>query len=418
MNPVGDIYTGATNGLREVWSNKVRSLLSMSGIILGVAALVAMVGIVQGMLGNMRASFERSGGVLKLEVYPQEAPESQLHIAGISPGLTWRDIGAIETAIPLAAYVSPVVDMNWERFIANGRREGAILHGVTPDYAGIKSNELLHGRFISDYDIDSKSPVIVVGAHIAGRLFAGTPNVVGQQVRVSGQVYTIVGQIKPIGPAVAPGSGRGRRFNYEERLNYIPATTAMSRYKGDDEVNRIEILAYEVGDMPDLIEQIENTLTQTHRGILDFEVRTQDEQMAELKKLENSFTYSLGGIAGISLLVGGIGIMNVMLASVSERIREIGVRKAIGARSHDIFIQFLAEAVVISVLGGLFGLVASVGLLSVAREFIPEGQNISNMPVSAMFYGFLFSSIIGLASGIYPAMRASRLDPIDALRYE
>ncbi|MDQ8193461.1 ABC transporter permease [Coraliomargarita sp. SDUM461004] len=417
MNPVGDIYTGAANGLREVWSNKVRSLLSMSGIILGVAALVAMVGIVQGMLGNMRASFERSGGVLKLEVHPQEAPEWQQHIAGISPGMTWRDIGAIDKAIPLVAYVSPVVDMNWERFIANGQRRGALLQGVTPDYSGIKLNEIQHGRFISDYDVASKSPVIVVGAYIADALFPGQSRVIGEQVRVSGQVYTIVGQIQPIESVTSP-AGRSSRFNREERYNYIPATTAMARYKGDDEVNRIEILAHDVGDMPDLIEQIENTLTQTHRGISDFEIRTQDEQLAELKKLENSFTYSLGGIAGISLLVGGIGIMNVMLASVSERIREIGVRKAIGARSHDIFIQFLAEAVVISVLGGLLGLVASVGLLSLARDFIPEGENISVMPVTAMFYGFLFSSLIGLASGVYPAMRASRLDPIDALRYE
>ena len=414
MNPVGDIYTGASNGLREVWSNKVRSLLSMSGIILGVAALVAMVGIVQGMLGNMRASFERSGGVLKLEVHPREAPESQQHIAGISPGMTWRDIGAIEKAIPLAAFVSPIVDMNWERFVANGRREGAILHGVTPDFAGIKKNELLYGRFISDYDIETKSPVIVVGAHLAEKLFRDKRSVVGEQLRVREQVYTIIGQIKPLGNST-PG---GRGFNYEARFNYIPATTAMGRYKGDDKVNRIEILAANTETMPDLIGQIENTLTQTHRGILDFEVRTQEEQMMELKKLENSFTYSLGGIAGISLLVGGIGIMNVMLASVSERIREIGVRKAIGARSHDIFMQFLAEAVVISLLGGLLGLVASVGLLSVARDLIPQGENINLVPVTAMLYGFVFSSLIGLASGIYPALRASRLDPIDALRYE
>ena len=414
MNPLGDIYTGASNGLGEVWSNKVRSLLSMSGIILGVAALVAMVGIVQGMLGNMRASFERSGGVLKLEVYPREAPESQQHIAGISPGMTWRDIGAIEKAIPLAAFVSPIVDMEWERFVANGRREGAILHGVTPDFAGIKKNELLYGRFISDYDIETKSPVIVVGAHLAETLFRGKGNVVGEQLRVREQVYTIIGQIKPLGNST-PG---GRGFNYEARFNYISATTAMGRYKGDDKVNRIEILAANTETMPDLIGQIENTLTQTHRGILDFEVRTQEEQMVELKKLENSFTYSLGGIAGISLLVGGIGIMNVMLASVSERIREIGVRKAIGARSHDIFIQFLAEAVVISLIGGLLGLVASVGLLSLARDLIPQGENINLVPVTAMLYGFVFSSLIGLASGIYPALRASRLDPIDALRYE
>ena len=137
-----------------------------------------------------------------------------------------------------------------------------------------------------------------------------------------------------------------------------------------------------------------------------------------MQKLENSFLYSMGGIAAISLLDGGIGIMNVMLASVSERIREIGVRKAIGARSYDIFIQFLAEAVVISLLGGLLGLFLSVGLLSIARDLIPVGENISLFPISVMIYGFFFSSLIGLASGVYPALRASRLDPIDALRYD
>ena len=163
-NLIVDIYAGASNGLREVWSNKVRTLLSMSGIILGVAALVAMVGIVQGMLGNMRASFERSGGVLRLEVYPREAPESQQHIAGISPGMTWRDIVAIEKAIPLADYVTPIVDMGWESFIANGRRERAMLHGVTPDLVGIKNRKLDYGRFIADSDVNAKSPVIVVGS--------------------------------------------------------------------------------------------------------------------------------------------------------------------------------------------------------------------------------------------------------------
>lgn len=415
MNPLSDIYSGASNGFREVWSNKVRSLLSMSGIILGVAALVAMVGIVQGMLDSMRASFERSGGVLKLEVHPNEAPESQQHIAGISPGMSWRDIGAIKKAIPLADFVSPVVDMRWERFIANGEREGGLLHGVTPDYANIKRNELLYGRFISDYDIKMKSPVIVVGPHLAKELFAGQSNVIGEQVRVRGQVYTIIGQIKSVGRF---DPGMSNKFNYESRFNYIPATTAMSRYKGNEEINYIEILALNTETIPDLIEQIENTLIQTHRGILDFEIRTQEEQMAELVKLENSFTYSLGGIAGISLLVGGIGIMNVMLASVSERIREIGVRKAIGARSYDIFMQFLAEAVVISVVGGFLGLLLSIGLLSLARDIIPEGRNISLLPMSAMLYGFIFSSLVGLASGVYPALRASRLDPIEALRYE
>jgi len=415
MNPVGDLVTGASNGLGEIWANKVRSLLSMSGIILGVAALVSMVGIVQGMLGNMRASFERSGGILKLEVHSRDAPESQQHIAGISPGMTWRDIVAIRRSTPLAAYLTPIVDMNWERFIANGRREGAILHGVTPDFISIQDREVARGRFIADSDIALKSPVIVVGPHVKNDLFRDQSSAIGEQLRIRGQVYTVIGEMAPVDNTSLTGRGG---WNWEDRLNYIPATTAMARYKGSDEVNRIEILAHRVVELPDLIEQVENTLTQTHRGIRDFEVRTQEERLQEMKKLENSFTYSLGGIAGISLLVGGIGIMNVMLASVSERIREIGVRKAIGARSHDIFIQFLAEALVISLLGGLIGLFASVGLLSVARDLIPQGESIELVPVTAMIYGFLFSSAIGLLSGIYPALRAARLDPIDALRYE
>lgn len=414
MNLVGDIYTGCSNGLREIWANKVRSILSMSGIILGVAALVSMVGIVQGMLGNMRASFEQSGGILKLEVHPTEAPEAQQHIAGISPGMTWRDVVAIQRAIPLAGYTTPIVDMRYERFIAHGQRVGALLHGVTPDLIDIGTRELEYGRFVADLDIAQKSPVMVIGTHLRDKLFPDLDSAVGRQVRLRGQVYTIVGQLAEIKPM----PGARSRYNWQNRYNYIPATTAMSRYQGTDAVNQIHVLADHVDDLPDLIEQLENTLTRTHRGIQDFEVRTQEERLNELKKLENSFTYSLGGIAGISLLVGGIGIMNVMLASVSERIREIGVRKAIGARSHDIFIQFLAEAIVISVLGGLIGLVASVGFLSLARDLIPQGSSISLLPVSAMFYGFIFSNAIGLLSGIYPAMRAARLDPIEALRYE
>jgi ABC-type antimicrobial peptide transport system permease subunit len=415
MNPVGDALTGVSNGLREVWASKLRSLLSMSGIILGVAALVAMVGIVQGMLGNMRASFEASGGILKVEVNKRAPPESQQYIAGISPGMTWRDIGAIEKSIYLADFVTPIVDMGWERFVANGRREGAMLKGVTPGFIGIETREIKYGRFISDTDIHLKSPVIVLGSHIVNDVFRGKENVIGEQVQVSGQLYTVIGQLAELPPI---GGAANRWGNFENRMNFIPATTAMSRYRGNDTVNEIYLLANSVESLPDLVGQVENTLTQTHRGILDFEIRTQEDRLRELKKLENSFTYSLGGIAAISLLVGGIGIMNVMLASVSERIREIGVRKAIGARSHDIFIQFLAESVAISVVGGLIGLVASVGLLSLAQDFIPQGEMINIVPVTAMLFGFAFSTTVGLLSGIYPAMRAARLDPIEALRYE
>lgn len=414
MNFLLDLAQGGINGMREVASNKTRSLLSMSGIVFGVAALVSMVGIVEGMLANMRASFEMSGGILKLEVEPREPPEEQSHIAGLSPGLTWRDVRAIDRAIPLAERITPIVDLRWERFVADGRRTGAILRGVTPDLLGIEDRRLAHGRFIGEPDIEMKSPVIVVGSRVAQRLFPEKRNVVGERVRVRGQLYTIIGQFEHLDASV----GGQNVLRWQNRQNFIPATTAMSRYRGSDDIDSIQILAGSVRTMPDLMEQIENTLLQTHRGIEDFEIRTQEERLREMRRLENSFKYSLGGIAAISLLVGGIGIMNVMLASVSERIREIGVRKAIGARSFDIFIQFLAEAVLISVLGGLLGLGASIGLLAVSRDFIPGGDQITLIPVAAMFFGFAFSSTVGLISGIYPALRAARLDPIEALRYE
>ena len=415
MNLLRDISSGAKNGFLEIYGNKVRSLLSMSGIVLGVAALVAMVGIVQGMLGNMRESFERGGGILKLEVHRAEPPESQQYLAGISTGLTWWDSEAIRKSTPLANFINPIIDMGWERFRYAGRSEGALLHGVSPDLLSIQDRKLKYGRFISDTDLRMKSPVIVIGEHLRRDYFEQGGETIGKQLRIRGQMYTIIGQLEPI---PSQRLGGGRRYNWEERLNYIPATTAMARYRGNATVNRIEVMARKTSEIPDLVAQIENTLLQTHRGIRDFEVRTQDERLAEMKKLERSFIFSMGGIAGISLLVGGIGIMNGMLASVSERIREFGVRKAIGARSHDIFIQFLSEAVVISLLGGLLGLVASVGLLAAAKQIIPSGDSISLVPLGAMAVGFVFSSGVGLISGIYPAMRAARLDPIEALRYE
>ncbi|MEM8867348.1 MAG: ABC transporter permease [Verrucomicrobiota bacterium] len=414
MNPLSDIVTGSMNGLREVAANKVRTLLSMSGIILGVAALVTMVGIVQGMLSNMRVSFEADGGILKIEVDKKDLDEDQQHLAGLSPGLTWRDIIALEQATHLAPYISPIVHIGWERLAANGRPTRAPVYAVSPDFISIQPREIKHGRFISDMDILNKSPVMVVGSYIVERLFNDAENVVGEQIRLNKQVYTIIGQTEEL-VSMMGGRNTLRRKN---RGVFIPATTGMSRYQGNDSVSKIELLARDVDAMPDLIAQVDNVLSKTHRGIMDYEILTQDERMQEMRKLENSFTYSLGGIAAISLLVGGIGIMNVMLASVSERIREIGVRKAIGARSHDISLQFLAEAVVISVLGGLFGLVCSIGLLSIARNMIPNGEAINVFPFTAMIFGFIFSSTVGLLSGIYPALRAGRLDPIDALRYE
>jgi putative ABC transport system permease protein len=414
MNFAADIVGGIGNGLREVWSNKVRSLLSMSGIILGVAALVAMVGVVQGMVGNLRASFEGRGGILRLDINDQEVPEEQRHLAGLSQGRTLRDAEAIAQNVPLASFVGAEANLRWRRFDADGRTAWGVLRGVLPDNIVFDQRELIDGRFISELDLDYSHSVIVIGSWLRQELFPNRGSVVGEKIRINEGVYTVVGEFAEWYASVG-GLARGGGIN---RSNYIPATTAIRQFRDNDQIDELTVMAASANEIPDVISQIENTLLLTHRGVRDFVVETQEESMAELQRLERSFTFSLGGIAAISLLVGGIGIMNVMLASVSERIREIGVRKAIGARSHDIFLQFLAEAVAISLLGGLIGLFVSVGLLAGLREIIPDGDSISGMPVIPMIYGFFFSSGIGLVSGIYPAMRAARLDPIDALRYE
>jgi putative ABC transport system permease protein len=414
MNLAADVIGGIANGLREVWSNKVRSLLSMSGIILGVAALVAMVGLVQGMVGNVRASFEGRGGVLRLDINDQELPEEQRHLAGLSPGRTLRDAEAISQNVFLASHVGAEVNLRWQRFEVDGQVSWAGLLGVIPDNIVFDQRELMDGRFISDLDVDHSQPVIVIGSWLREQLFPNRGSVIGEKIRIREGIYTIVGEFADLQASVG-GVPHGSGLN---RSNYIPATTAIKRFRDNDQVDRLTVMAVSASVIPDVISQVENTLLLTHRGVRDFIVETQEESMAELQRLERSFTFSLGGIAAISLLVGGIGIMNVMLASVSERIREIGVRKAIGARSHDIFLQFLAEAVAISILGGLIGLVVSVGLLAGLREIIPGGGSISGMPIVPMLYGFLFSTLVGLVSGIYPALRAARLDPIDALRYE
>lgn len=412
-----DFYAGMVNGLLEVWAHKFRSLLSMLGIILGVAALVAMVGVVQGMIGQMSEYFERTGGINRLIVEEMEPPDHQRHIAHLSPGMTFNDVLAIRSGSPFTRYLDPEVNLRWSRFIAGSNRYNAPLRGVLPDRIHIMQQELREGRFISDLDIELASPVIVLGSDVADRLFPEARrgnSIIGRSVNVRGQLFTIIGVLEDIG-----GEGEASRIlRWFDRVAYIPITTAMKRMNGHDRIDALSVHVADVSLLEDSITQIENILIQTHRGVEDFQVRTMEEQLAEFRKMERTFTFSLGGVAGISLLVGGIGIMNVMLAVINERIREIGVRKAIGARGHDIFIQFLAESVVISLVGGLIGMAVSVGFVELLRTGIQEENFRIVLSFPAMLFGFAFSATIGVLSGIYPAMKAASMNVIDALRYE
>ena len=424
------IRAAVINGLRELQANKVRSLLSMSGIILGVASLVAMVTVVQGMVGNFRQFVDAMGGIEKITVDKQSLPKEQEHLAELSEGLTMRDVEQIMATIPIVRYVSPEARVGYEKIVWEGREVNTMINGVTPDWLPVAKRWVnpSEGRFISDLDILHKTDVCVLGSSIVAELFPPNVDPLGKVIRVKGKRFIIIGllnnieaQVMEIRSASGKGRGSGGMWRWRNSGVYIPISTATSKFNGNDRLSGLGLQVATGDDLNYAVEQVERTLLQTHNGLKDFTLTTNEQTLEDFRKTEVAFKLSLGGVAGISLFVGGIGIMNVMLASINERIREIGVRKAVGARGSDLFLQFLSEAAVISVLGGLIGLVVSMGIVSIMNyvlmQAVPTGV-VSKFDWIIMLQGLSFSVVVGLIAGVYPAIRAASLDPIEALRHE
>jgi ABC-type antimicrobial peptide transport system permease subunit len=417
-----------SNGLRELLASKVRSILSMSGIILGVASLVAMVTVVQGMVGNFRQFVDAMGGIEKITVSKEALPREQQHLADQSEGITLRDVKLLRATVPTVQYVSPEVDVGWERITRDGKEINTVVRGCTSDFLAVARRWVDKGRFLSDLDQLVRADVCVIGSAVAEDLFGANADPLGQTVKVRGRNFVVVGvlnNIETTGVSVRPSGGRSRgsggSWRWRNSGVYIPLETALLKFTGNDKLTWLGLRVPSAESLADAVPQITRTLLQSHNGLQDFRVDTNEETLNEFRKTESAFTLSLGGVAAISLFVGGIGIMNVMLASINERIREIGVRKSVGARASDIFLQFLAEAAVIASVGGLIGLVVSAILLAVMNfilsAVVPGGVAAALNPW-VMFGGFASSVTIGLLAGVYPAVRAARLDPIEALRHE
>ena len=424
------IRAAVINGLRELQANKVRSLLSMSGIILGVASLVAMVTVVQGMVGNFRQFVDAMGGIEKITVEKQSLPKEQEHLAELSEGLTMRDVEQIKATIPIVRYVSPEARVGYEKIVSEGREVNTMINGVTPDWLPVAKRwvDPSQGRFISDLDILHKTDVCVLGSAIVAELFPPNVDPLGKVIRVKGKRFIIIGLLNNIeaqGMEIRSASGKGKggggMWRWRNSGVYIPISTATSKFNGNDRLSGLGLQVSSGDDLNYAVEQVERTLLQTHNGLKDFTLTTNEQTLEDFRKTEVAFKLSLGGVAGISLFIGGIGIMNVMLASINERIREIGVRKAVGARGSDLFLQFLSEAAVISMLGGLIGLVVSMGIVSIMNyvlmQAVPTGV-VSKFDWIIMLQGLSFSVVVGLIAGVYPAIRAASLDPIEALRHE
>jgi putative ABC transport system permease protein len=431
-------------GLREIVAHKFRSFLSMLGIVLGVSSLIAMMAIVAGIEKGTRTYMEKIGGLEFVRVQNQDVSDALFEFWNLSPGRTIMDAKAIKATVPGVTHVSPEMRLGARVATSFGSDRLAVI-GVWPGHFVVARHELAVGRFISPLDVDRATHVTVIGDEIAEELWPhlAKEEMLGQVLTINSSPFVVVGifaryeleqakRRKEIlasgGPKKRAGTSRRRwdPFRGKNRSVLIPLSTMFYEFKSglfpDDAVEsvRIEELSLRVGDLDQFSEtlaQIRRILGITHRGVDDFQLETREEQFDNMERSISSIRLSGGLIAAISLVVGGIGIANIMLASISERVREIGIRLAVGAKGRDIFLQILVESVSVAFIGGLLGILAGMGLISLLGILAPS-ENPPMMTVTSMFFSVAFAVLAGIVSGIYPALRASRLDPIEALRYE
>lgn len=392
--------------LRALRRNKLRTFLTMLGMIIGVGAVIAMVSIGNGAKAQVEAQIASLGQNV-LSVYPGSTTSSGARGGwGSASTLTPDEANLIAKEVPGVAGVSGEV-RDRQQVMANGLNWNTQVQGESPDYLSIRAWGLSDGAMFTDADVRSAAKVAVIGKTVADQLFSGA-DPVGETIRIRNIPFKIIGVLFPKGVSFF-GSD-------QDDTIIIPYTSAMRRITGRQYLSAILIEAQSQDDMTRIQNDVTDLLLQRRGGReADFVVRTQLELAEAATATSKTMTALLGGIAAVSLIVGGIGIMNIMLVSVTERTREIGIRMAVGAKGKDILLQFLIEAVTLSVIGGTIGIVLGVGIskLLASKMDWPSVTSVSSVVIA-----FLFSAAVGIFFGFYPARQASSLDPIEALRYE
>lgn len=390
-------------------SNKLRSILTMLGIIIGVSAVIAMISVGMGVQQKVTNSIASLGSNM-LIVMPGSANSGGVRsAAGSSQKLKLEDAEAIKEKIKNIDYVAPTVNSSYQVVYGNQNWNTSV-YGVTPEYMAIRDLTVSTGSFITQNDLSTRTRTAVIGTTVAANLF-GTVNPVGKTFRIDSSPYKIIGVLESKGQ-----SSMGRD---QDDVILIPLTTAQERLLGITYIQSINIQVSQLDKMDQVQNQIETLLRQRHRIIGnkedDFTVRNLTSLMETMSSTTTMLTLFLGSIAAISLVVGGIGIMNIMMVSVTERTREIGIRKALGATFKNIMMQFLIESISIGVIGGFLGIVFGISTSLLISKF---GGFTTVITAAPIILSFGFSVGIGLFFGIYPARKAAKLDPIEALRYE
>jgi len=391
---------------RGIVANKMRTSLTMLGIIIGVGAIIAMLSLGEGAKRQVIESMSRFGTNV-LRVRPGAAMLGHVRTGRVET-LTMADAEALKASVAGIRRLSPVVASSTQVKYSN-RNATTVVTGTTPEFIEINNFVVDEGHFFDQPDIKLVRRVAAIGATVRKELFGEGP-AVGEEIKIEGQTFTVI--------AVMAAKGQSTFSDPDDQI-FIPVTTSQRRVFFQDYLNDINIQVEDASVIPSVKEGIESVLRARHRiapGIeSDFTIRDFTEIMRAMQETTSTFTVLLSGIAAVSLLVGGIGVMNIMLVSVTERTREIGIRMAVGARRKDILRQFLIEALVITVTGGIIGILAGTLIATLLSSF---GEWETIITFWSVALGFCFSAIVGLVFGIYPARKASRMDPIEALRYE
>jgi putative ABC transport system permease protein len=442
-----NLFFAISEGLRDIASHKFRSFLTMMGVVFGVSSLMTMFAITSGMAVSLRYEISGYGDAEKIHVGRAAPPARQSEIADRSPGITYRDVLALRGASPLIEWVSPLVSHQaWVSYEGRGLRARVV--GTEEGYLQADKLSIHTGRYLTPLDQEKRSRVAVLGSQFWKDFFPeGPESALGKKIKIQGVSFDVVGtfpeyltadqeRARAMGKTSvreARSKSRGRRgqswdpFPYKNQVISIPITTMQTLFKSavttDAGVGpEMRLDYFQVGPFDPMqksvvAEQIRNVLLVTHNGIEDVGIDTHEEKIEDVEKAVRAARLSGGIIAGIGLVVGGLGICNIMLASIVDRIRELGVRMALGAAPGDIFIQVLMEAFLLAVFGAVLGVGGGYGLVFLLDAVL----QIPNKPIvewEGVALSFAFAIGTGIVAGIYPSLKASRLKPVQALKFE